>query len=77
MFESGAVAIAFRLGDANGNHLRGVIPLIDRGGDIETLVTLQPDQPAAEGRRQHLGDFGFADTGLAFEEIGRPIFSAR
>ena len=68
MFEAGAVALAFGLGDADGDHLRGVIPLIDRGGDVETLVALQPDQAAAEGGRQHLGDLGLADAGLAFEE---------
>ena len=68
MFEPGAVVLAFGLGDADGDHLRGVIPLIDRGGDVETLVALQPDQPAAEGGRQHLGDLGFADAGLTLEE---------
>ena len=53
---------------ADRDHLRGVVPLIDRGRDVEALVALQPDQPAAERRRQHLGDLGLADAGLAFEE---------
>ena len=68
VFEPRAIMFAFGLGDADRDHLRGVIPLIDRGGDVEPLVALQPDQPAAEGRRQHLGDLGLADAGLAFEE---------
>ncbi len=68
VLQAGAIMLAFGLGDADGDHLRGVIPLIDRGGDIEALVALQPDQPAAERRGQHLGDLGLADAGLAFEE---------
>ncbi len=36
------------LREADRDHLRGVVPLIDRGGDVEALVALQADQPAAE-----------------------------
>ena len=68
VLEPPAVVRAFRLGDADGDHLRSVVPLVDRGGDVETLVALQPDEPAPERRRQHLGDLGLADAGLAFEE---------
>ena len=68
VFEPGAVVLAFGLGDADGDHLCGVIPFIDRSGDVEPLVALQPDQAAAERRGQHLGDLGLADAGLAFEE---------
>ena len=63
-----AVVLAFGLGDADGDHLRGVVPLVDRGGDVEALVALQPDQPAAKRGREHLGDLGLADAGFAFEE---------
>ena len=63
-----AVALAFRFGEPNGDHLRAVVPLIDGGRNIEALVALQADQPAAERRRQHLGDLGLADAGLALEE---------
>ena len=63
-----AVVLALRLGGADRDHLRGVVPLVDRGRDVEALVALQPDQPAAERLRQHLGDLGLADAGLAFEE---------
>ena len=68
MLEPVAVVLALRLGDADRDHLRGIVPLVDRGGDVEALVALQADQPAAERRGQHLGDLGLADAGLAFEE---------
>ena len=68
VLQAGAVVLALGLGDADGDHLRGVIPLVDRGGDVEALVALQPDQPAAKRRRQHLGDLGLANAGLALEE---------
>ena len=63
-----AVVRALGLGDADRDHLRGVVPLVDRGRDVEPLVALQADQPAPERRGQHLGDLGLADAGLAFEE---------
>ena len=68
VLDAGAVVLAFGLGGADGDHLRGIVPLVDRGGDVEPLVALQPDQPAAERLRQHLGDLGLADAGLAFQE---------
>ena len=71
-----AVALAFGFGDADGDHLRGVIPFVDRGRDVEAFVALQPDQAAAERLRQHLGDLGLADAGLAFEE-NRPAHLER
>ena len=40
--------------------------------DVEPFVALQPDQLGAEHLRQHLGDLGLADAGLAFEEQ-RPL----
>ena len=63
-----AVVRAFGLGDPDRDHLRGVVPLVDRRRHVEPLVALQADQPAAERRGQHLGDLGLADAGLAFEE---------
>ena len=71
-----AVVVAFGLGDADRDHLRGVIPLVDRRRDVEPLVALQADQPAPERRRQHLGDLGLADAGLAFQE-DRPAHAQR
>ena len=39
------------LGGADRDHLRGVVPFVHRGRDVEPLVALQADQPAAERRR--------------------------
>ena len=71
-----AVVLAFGLGDADRDHLRGVVPLVDRRRHVEPFVALQADQPAPERRRQHLGDLGLADAGLAFEEE-RPAHAQR
>ena len=76
MLDPVAVVVALGFGDADRDHLRGVIPLVDRRRDVEPLVALQPDQPAPERRRQHLGDLGLADAGLAFEEQ-RPAHAQR
>ena len=40
-----AAVLVGRLGEADLDHLPRVIPLIDRRGDVEPLVALQPDQP--------------------------------
>ena len=63
-----AVVHALRLGEPDLDHLAGVVPLVDRRGDVEALVALQPDQRPLQRRGQHLGDFGLADAGLAFAE---------
>ena len=63
-----AIVLAFGLGGADRDHLRGIVPFVDRGRDVEPLVALQPDQPATQGLRQYLGDLGLADAGLAFQE---------
>jgi hypothetical protein len=68
MLDLDAVLLALGLGGADGDHLRGIIPFVDRIGDVEPLVALQPDQAAAERLGQHLGDLGLADAGLALEE---------
>ena len=72
MLETVAVDIAFGLGEPDRDHLLGVVPLVDGGGDVEPFVALQPDQPPAERLRQHLGDFGLADARLALEEDRPP-----
>ncbi len=63
-----AVLDALGLGHTNLDHLRRVVPLVDGRGDVETLIALQAQQLAAERIGEHLGDFGLADAGLAFEE---------
>ncbi len=76
VFEASAVVFAFGLRDADRDHLRGVVPLVDSRRDVEALVALQPDEAPPERRRQHLGYLGFADPGLAFEE-NRPAHLER
>ena len=67
-FERSAVAIAGGLGEADRHHLRRIVPLVDRGCDVEALVALQADQLAPEALREHLGDLRLADAGLALQQ---------
>ena len=60
--------LAARLEQPDLEHLARVVPLVDRGVDVEAFVALEPDQPRAEARREHLGELGLADAGLALEE---------
>ena len=66
--ELAAVVHALRLGQPDLDHLARVVPLVDRRGDVEALVALQPDQRPLQRLGQHLGDLGLADAGLAFAE---------
>ena len=68
MLDARTIALAFGFRQTNGNHLGAVVPLVDRGGNVQAFITLQPDQAAPERRGQHLGDFGLADPGLALDE---------
>ena len=68
MLDAVLVVLAGGLGEPDRHHLRGIVPLVDRGGDVETLVALQADQLAAERGGEHLGDLGLADARLAFEQ---------
>jgi hypothetical protein len=63
-----AVVHALGFGQPDLDHLARVVPFVDGGGDVEALVALQADELAAERLRQHLGDLGLADAGLALEE---------
>ena len=56
MFDPLLVVLAGRFGEADRHHLRGVVPFVDRGGDIEAFVALQADEPAPEAGRQNLGE---------------------
>ena len=60
--------LAARLEQPDLEHLARVVPLVDRGVDVEALVALEPDQPRAEARREDLGELGLADARLALEE---------
>ena len=74
MSDSSLLAIlhALRFGQADLDHLAGVVPLVDRRGDVEAFVALQADQRPLQRGRQHLGDLGLADAGLAFAEQRAP-----
>ena len=63
-----AVAHPLDLGQPYVEHLSRIVPFVDRRGHIQPLVALQPDQLAAQRMRQHLGDLGLADPGVAFEK---------
>ena len=64
------VALAFRFRQSNGDHLGTVIPLVDRSGNVQSLITLQSDQATPERRCQDLGNLGLADPCLALDEQG-------
>ena len=57
-----------RFGEANLDHLPRIIPFVHGRCGVEAFVALQADQRTAERAREHLGDFGLADTCLAFEK---------
>ena len=67
-----AAAVAGRFGKPDLDHLPGVVPLVDGGRDVQSLVALKPDQPPPERVAQDLGDLGLADPGLALQEK-RPV----
>ena len=49
-------------------QLAGVVPFVERLGDVDPFVALQPDQFGVEHGSQRFRDLGLADTGLAFEK---------
>ncbi|HEY8304744.1 MAG TPA: MoxR family ATPase, partial [Solirubrobacteraceae bacterium] len=56
----------------DAQQLLAVVPLIQRLGLVEALVTLQADQLALEKARERLGELGLADTG--WEAVQEDIF---
>ena len=60
------IAGALRRGDPE--QLLGVVPLIERTGLVDTLITLEPDQPSTRRASHRLGQLGLADTSRAFDE---------
>src|SRR4029077_17235278 len=55
-------------GLADRQHLPRVVPLIERGGGIDTLVALQTYQPAPQDCGDRFRCFGLPDAGRAFEQ---------
>ncbi len=59
---------AARLGKADGEQLPGIVPLIQRFGDVDSLITLQPYERGLQRGGKCLGGLGLADSGLALDE---------
>src|SRR5579872_28787 len=59
-----------RLLELDAQHLPLVVPLVERGVNVEPLVALQPDQVRVQRARHDLGDLGLPDAGLSFDEQG-------
>ena len=57
-------------GHLDTEDLLGEVPLVDGRTDIQPFITLQPDQPAAQGLGEDLGHFRFPHPGLALEQQG-------
>ena len=64
--------LARGLGGPQVEELAPVVPVVDGLGGVDALVALQPDQLAARPRRQHLGQLGLADAGLALQQQRPP-----
>ena len=64
--------LAARLEQPDLEHLARVVPLVDRGVDVEALVALEPDERRPEAGRKDLGQLRLADAGLAFEQQRAP-----
>ena len=60
--------LATGLGGPQVEQLAGVVPVVHGLRGVDALVALEPDQLAVRPRRQHLGDLGLADAGLALEQ---------
>ncbi len=63
-----AGGLAARLGRPQVQQLPRVVPVVHGLGGVDALVALEADQLAVRPRRQHLGDLGLADAGLALEQ---------
>ena len=61
-------AATLRFGHADGQHLRGVVPLVDGGRRVQPLVTLQAEKAAAQGLGQGHGELRFAAAGFALNQ---------
>src|SRR5690348_975270 len=54
--------------ELDAEELLGVVPLVERGGGVEPLVALEPDERRVERTREHLGDVRLPDTGMPFHD---------
>ena len=70
--EACSIRHARRFGDPDLDHLTRVVPLVDGGRHVQTLITLQADQAPPESRGQDLPHLGLADPRLSLQEEGPP-----
>ena len=54
--------------ELDGEQLPLVVPFVERLGDGEALVALQPDQPGVQSSCEGFGGGGLAHAGLTFEQ---------
>ena len=64
------------LGQANRQHLRSVVPLIDGGRCVEALIALQAEEPPAQRLGKGRGELCLAAAGLPFQPGGGPARSS-
>jgi hypothetical protein len=64
----GAIADRARFSQANMQQLSTHVPLVGRLRHIQALIALQPNQGRVHALRQHLGQLGLADAGLALQK---------
>ena len=55
-------------GPAQRQHLRGVVPLVERRRRVHALVALEPDEVAAEHLGKRLPRLGLAHPGCALQQ---------
>ena len=54
----------------NLEDLASVVPFVDCGVNVQSLIALEANQVAVQYGGQDLGDLGLADAGFAFQEEG-------
>ena len=72
-----AVGPAARLEQPDLEHLARVVPLVDRGVDVEALVALEPDQRAPRLVASTLASSVLPTPASPSRSSGRPSSSAR
>ncbi len=67
-FHLAAIRRARGFRQADFEHLRGIVPLVDRRGNIKAFIALQADQRPVERLGQNLGHLRLADARIPFEK---------
>ena len=61
-------AHSFLLREPGAQDLSGIVPLVERGVDVETLVALQPNELGVQQECQHFREFGLAAAGISLDK---------